>query len=53
MRLLDDRAHYSRMSLAHNPFGDGHASERILDILAFEAGTVPSPQPVESRTHAL
>ncbi|MBX3535846.1 MAG: UDP-N-acetylglucosamine 2-epimerase (non-hydrolyzing) [Xanthobacteraceae bacterium] len=34
MRLLRDRAHYQRMSRAHNPFGDGHASERILDVLA-------------------
>lgn len=34
MRLLRDRGHYERMSRAHNPFGDGHASERILDVLA-------------------
>jgi UDP-N-acetylglucosamine 2-epimerase (non-hydrolysing) len=34
MRLLRDRAHYDAMSRAHNPFGDGHASERILDVLA-------------------
>jgi UDP-N-acetylglucosamine 2-epimerase (non-hydrolysing) len=53
VRLLDDRAHYNRMSLAHNPFGDGHASERILDILAYEAGADRAPQPVETRTHAL
>jgi UDP-N-acetylglucosamine 2-epimerase (non-hydrolysing) len=32
-RLLDDREHYSRMSRAHNPFGDGHASERIARLL--------------------
>ena len=54
MRLLDDRSHYNRMSLAHNPFGDGHASERILDILACEAGTLPSAHhPMEARSHAL
>jgi UDP-N-acetylglucosamine 2-epimerase (non-hydrolysing) len=34
MRLLRDRAHYDAMSRAHNPFGDGQASERILDVLA-------------------
>jgi UDP-N-acetylglucosamine 2-epimerase (non-hydrolysing) len=34
MRLLRDRTHYDAMSRAHNPFGDGHASERILDVLA-------------------
>ena len=28
-RLLDDRAEYERMSRVHNPYGDGHASERI------------------------
>jgi UDP-N-acetylglucosamine 2-epimerase (non-hydrolysing) len=53
MRLLDDRSHYTRMSLAHNPFGDGHASERILDILAYEAGTVPASHPMEARSYAL
>ena len=35
-RLLDDPAHYLRMSHAHNPFGDGHASHRIRHILARE-----------------
>jgi UDP-N-acetylglucosamine 2-epimerase (non-hydrolysing) len=34
-RLLRNRGHYERMSRAHNPFGDGHASERILDVLAY------------------
>jgi UDP-N-acetylglucosamine 2-epimerase (non-hydrolysing) len=33
-RLLDDPLHYGRMSRAHNPFGDGRAARRILDILA-------------------
>jgi UDP-N-acetylglucosamine 2-epimerase (non-hydrolysing) len=28
--LLDDRAAYERMSFAHNPYGDGHACERIV-----------------------
>jgi UDP-N-acetylglucosamine 2-epimerase (non-hydrolysing) len=36
-RLLDDREHYLRMSRAHNPFGDGRASQRIIDILTREA----------------
>jgi UDP-N-acetylglucosamine 2-epimerase (non-hydrolysing) len=31
--LLDDRAEFERMSRAHNPYGDGHASERIADAL--------------------
>jgi len=32
--LLEDRAEFERMSRAHNPYGDGHASERIGDALA-------------------
>ena len=32
-RLLDDREAYDRMAHAENPYGDGHASERIADIL--------------------
>lgn len=32
-RLLDDDALYERMAMAHNPFGDGHASERILRVI--------------------
>lgn len=32
-RLLDDAAEYERMSGAHNPYGDGHAAERIAAVL--------------------
>ena len=32
-RLLDDPAEYDRMARTHNPYGDGHASERISDFL--------------------
>ena len=32
-RLLSDRAEYEAMSQASNPYGDGHASERIADTL--------------------
>ena len=31
--LIDDEKAYSRMSKAHNPYGDGHASERILEFI--------------------
>ena len=31
--LLDDSGEYQRMSKAHNPYGDGNASEKILNIL--------------------
>ncbi|MCM1284186.1 MAG: UDP-N-acetylglucosamine 2-epimerase (non-hydrolyzing) [Muribaculaceae bacterium] len=32
-KLLDDIGEYKKMSLASNPYGDGHASERIADII--------------------
>ena len=32
-RLLADPAEYERMSFAHNPYGDGRACARILDVL--------------------
>lgn len=33
VRLLTDKAEYDRMSKASNPYGDGHASERIVDAI--------------------
>ena len=32
-RLLSDPAHYARMATAHNPYGDGHAAERIVKVI--------------------
>jgi UDP-N-acetylglucosamine 2-epimerase (non-hydrolysing) len=34
--LLEDRDAYDRMAHAANPYGDGHASQRIVDTLARE-----------------
>jgi UDP-N-acetylglucosamine 2-epimerase (non-hydrolysing) len=34
-KLLDDKSEYEKMSKASNPYGDGHASERIADVLEF------------------
>lgn len=34
-RLLTDKDEYKAMSKASNPYGDGHASERIADVLEF------------------
>jgi UDP-N-acetylglucosamine 2-epimerase (non-hydrolysing) len=34
VRLLDDHAAYETMSMAHNPYGDGRASQRIVEILS-------------------
>jgi UDP-N-acetylglucosamine 2-epimerase (non-hydrolysing) len=33
LKLLDDKEHYESMSRAHNPYGDGKANQRILEIL--------------------
>ena len=32
--LLNSPEEYNKMSEAQNPYGDGHASERILDAIA-------------------
>jgi UDP-N-acetylglucosamine 2-epimerase (non-hydrolysing) len=32
-RLLNDTKHYQKMSRAHNPYGDGLACKRIVDVL--------------------
>lgn len=37
-RLLSDAGEYARMSRASNPYGDGHASERIADVLSGNEG---------------
>ena len=36
--LLDNDAEYRRMAQAKNPYGDGKASERILDAIAYYFG---------------
>lgn len=38
LRLLDDEDEYRRMAEAKNPYGDGHACERILDAIAYYFG---------------
>ena len=44
-RLLGDRAYYDRMARSVNPYGDGRASERIVDWLLarLRAGAYPEP----------
>jgi UDP-N-acetylglucosamine 2-epimerase (non-hydrolysing) len=37
-RLLDDPIEYAAMSKAASPFGDGHAAERIADLLVRHIG---------------
>jgi UDP-N-acetylglucosamine 2-epimerase (non-hydrolysing) len=43
--LLRDSQEYRKMSEAINPYGDGLASERILQALEFMVGRGPSPEP--------
>jgi UDP-N-acetylglucosamine 2-epimerase (non-hydrolysing) len=43
--LLSDPGAYRKMAEAVNPYGDGLASERILQALEFLAGRAPSPKP--------
>tara|TARA_B110000196_G_C20911501_1_gene550767 strand:- start:514 stop:792 length:279 start_codon:yes stop_codon:yes gene_type:complete len=31
--LLNDKHEYQKMSLSHNPYGDGYACSRIVEIL--------------------
>ena len=34
-KLLDNQEEYEKMSHAANPYGDGHACERIADVLEY------------------
>lgn len=40
-RLLDDAAEYAVMSRAHNPYGDGQASQRIVASITGEEDVAP------------
>jgi UDP-N-acetylglucosamine 2-epimerase len=50
--LLDDRSRYVAMARANNPYGDGHASERIVDALhsvpaTFSSMNLTAPAPMQ------
>jgi UDP-N-acetylglucosamine 2-epimerase (non-hydrolysing) len=38
--LLDDRAAWSQMSMPMSPFGDGHAADRIVDVIVKHRSTI-------------
>jgi UDP-N-acetylglucosamine 2-epimerase (non-hydrolysing) len=42
-RLLDDAAAYRRLARAVNPYGDGHAGERIVSALLGSKDIAPGP----------
>ena len=44
-RLLDDEAEYTKMSTAQNPYGDGHAAERIVAAAASIVADGPLAEP--------
>jgi len=44
-RLLDDQAEYTKMSTAQNPYGDGHAAERIVAAAASIVAGGPLAEP--------
>ena len=43
--LMESEAEFARMARATNPYGDGHASERIVDWLLARLRGGPYPQP--------
>lgn len=43
--LLSDAEAYRKMAEAINPYGDGHACERIMQALEFIAGRASNPRP--------
>ncbi len=47
-RLLTDEAAYGKMAHATNPYGDGHASERIVAWLLARLRSGPYPEPFRS-----
>ena len=32
--LLNDEDEYQRMSFSHNPYGDGNATKKIIEVLS-------------------
>lgn len=46
--LLSDAALYGKMSQAANPYGDGHASERIVQAILHRFGKGERPEPFRS-----
>lgn len=44
--LLSDKEEYEKMSQASNPYGDGKASERILDAIAYNFG-IQQEKPID------
>lgn len=46
-KLLEDKEAYNKMAHAENPYGDGKASQRILDAIAYEYSNKSELRPVD------
>lgn len=51
-RLVTDRSAYENMSRSVNPYGDGHASERIVQAILYHFGAIDR-KPAEFRVKAV
>ncbi|KRL63832.1 non-hydrolyzing UDP-N-acetylglucosamine 2-epimerase [Lactobacillus psittaci] len=47
VKLLEDKAAYEEMANAKNPYGDGHASDRIMDAIAYYFDKENTKRPAE------
>lgn len=47
VKLLEDKADYEEMANAKNPYGDGHASDRIMDAIAYYFDKANTKRPAE------
>jgi len=52
-KLLHDSVQYSRMALARNPYGDGYAAARIVELLGRTRLAQRGTTPGESGTHSV
>ena len=41
--LIEDPKKYEKMNKATNPYGDGKASQRIIDAIKYYMGTIDTP----------
>lgn len=47
VKLLEDKNAYEEMANAKNPYGDGHASDRIMDAIAYYFDKANTKRPAE------
>ena len=47
VKLLEDKNAYEEMANAKNPYGDGHASDRIMDAIAYYFDKESTERPAE------